>query len=456
MSIIFSILNNDNHFSKDFIKSQVEKGKVIGNKNSQLVHNIQSSFGFNRLTNNNFINQPIIINEDIFLICNGEIYNYKELYNLMNITPNTQSSCEIIIHLYKHYGIEETLNMLDGVFAFVLFDYRISNKDLTCKCYISRDTFGVNSLFILKSNDSKNNFIAIVSSDSLFNNHNQFLENDYILQQFQPGTYSYYSLSNKVLSKWVPEKENIVYFIPSLPKTLSNNIVTNEFMYKVMDNIRDNLKNSVYKRCRSSEKPIAVLLSGDIASSLIAALVSQYYVENFGQNKLETYCIFNQDFQYAKIVANYIGSFHTEILVSEKEMNINSFTKYIAQHSSANLIFSCVGANEVCGRLLDQNNNIDSIEFDKESRRLLKDIHINELLITNRSNSCKELEFYMPFLDKEFVNNYISIPVFIRSNEFFKDKGINIVEKYLLRASFSSLAGRILEKQILPDEILWK
>ena len=461
MCSIFSILNNDNPFSKEFIKSQFEKGKVVGSGNSQLSHNIQSTFGFHRIPNN-CSKVPIIMNGDIFLICNGEIYNYKELYQLMNVTPTTQSDCEVIIHLYKLYGIEETLNMLDGVFAFILFDYRISNKDLTCKCYIGRDPFGIRPLYIMKSTDPENNLIAFASEYKVLNEHYQIVVNDHTLQLFHPGTYSYYSLSNKVLSKWIPEKENIVYFIPSFPKTLINNSVTNEFMYKVMDSIRVNLKNAVYKRCRSTEKPIAVFLSGGLSSSLIAALVSQYYVETFGFNKLETYSIFREDLKYAKIVADYIGSSHTEIGVTEKEMceaipkdvkNTISVKgnylveKYIAQHSSAKVIFNEYGSDDVCG-----GNCPDPIGFDKETRRLLKDIH----LFHNRCNSFYGLEVCMPFLDIEFVNNYISIPAFVRSNEFFKDKGINIIEKYLLRASFSSLAGRILEKQILPDEILWE
>jgi asparagine synthase (glutamine-hydrolysing) len=458
MCSIFSILNNDNLFSKEFIKSQFEKGKVVGPGNSQLSHNIQSTFGFHRIPNNSS-KLPIIINDDIFLICNGEIYNYKELYQLMNVTPTTQSDCEVIIHLYKLYGIEETLNMLDGVYAFVLFDYRISNKDLTCKCYVGRDPFGIHSLFIMKSTDPKKNLIAFASEDTVLNEFQPMFVNDYTLQQFQPGTYSYYSLSNKVLSKWIPEKENIVYFIPSFPKTLINNSVTNEFMYNIMDSIRDSLKNAVYKRCRITEKPIAVLLSGSLESSLIAALVSQYYIETFGHNKLETYSIFTHDLIHAKIVADYIGSSHTEIVFTEKEISdtILSDTttvrenylvgKYIAQHSSAKVIFNGNGSDEVCGGKCQ-----DPIEFDKETRRLLKDIH----LFHDRCISYHGLELCMPFLDIEFVNNYISIPAFVRSNEYFKDKGIYIIEKFLLRASFSSLGGRILEKQILPDEILWK
>ena len=70
-------------------------------------------------------NQPFNIN-NIQLICNGEIYNYKELFNNITYKPTTNSDCEIIIYLYILYGIEYTLNLLDGVFGFILIDYNIN------------------------------------------------------------------------------------------------------------------------------------------------------------------------------------------------------------------------------------------------------------------------------------------------------------------------------------------
>ena len=88
--------------------------------------------------------QPLKYNNKI-LICNGEIYNYIQLYKLMGIKPMTNSDCEVIIHLYEKYGIEYAINCLDGVFAFVLID-----NDLD-KIYIGRDPFGVRPLFILSS-----------------------------------------------------------------------------------------------------------------------------------------------------------------------------------------------------------------------------------------------------------------------------------------------------------------
>ena len=83
---IFALLNNDIHFGYQFVKEQFEKGMGRGPEYSSLTQAmIHTQFGFHRLAINGLnvqSNQPIIIN-DISLICNGEIYNYKELYKMM-------------------------------------------------------------------------------------------------------------------------------------------------------------------------------------------------------------------------------------------------------------------------------------------------------------------------------------------------------------------------------------
>ena len=56
------------------------------------------------------------------LICNGEIYNYKELIKKYNLKVNSGSDCEVILRMYLNFGIEKTLEELDGVFAFVIYD----------------------------------------------------------------------------------------------------------------------------------------------------------------------------------------------------------------------------------------------------------------------------------------------------------------------------------------------
>ena len=81
--------------------------------------------GFARLSINDVSSngdQPLIKNDNYFLICNGEIYNHKILQQENDFITQSNSDCEIIIHMYEKYGIEETLKNLDGVFAFVLYD----------------------------------------------------------------------------------------------------------------------------------------------------------------------------------------------------------------------------------------------------------------------------------------------------------------------------------------------
>ena len=59
--------------------------------------------------------QPFIHN-DIYLICNGEIYNHRILKEKYNIQTKSNSDCEVIIHMYEKFGFEETCKQLDGVF----------------------------------------------------------------------------------------------------------------------------------------------------------------------------------------------------------------------------------------------------------------------------------------------------------------------------------------------------
>ena len=82
-------------------------GRGRGPETSKLSTYRSVVLGFHRLAINGLTpesDQPIC-SGDIRLICNGEIYNYRELYAEMNIVPSTGSDCEVIIHLYKKYGM---------------------------------------------------------------------------------------------------------------------------------------------------------------------------------------------------------------------------------------------------------------------------------------------------------------------------------------------------------------
>ena len=156
------------------------------------------------------------------LICNGEIYNYNELRQHLiddsfqnsededDFILTTQSDCEIIIHLYVRYGIEATLNMLDGEFAFALMDARMENGE--AKLFVARDPYGVRPLFLMhpKSGMTKgNNVLGFASEQKMLidlkNNlnlaHENNDENKYIIKPYIPGNYSHYILPFKAITE---------------------------------------------------------------------------------------------------------------------------------------------------------------------------------------------------------------------------------------------------------------
>lgn len=130
------------HLQKAF-----DKIKHRGPDNSTFIHNEDIFIGTHRLSIINTTetgNQPLKItngNKDIFLICNGQIYNYKDLAIKYNINlKNIRSDVDIILHLYiKNIPINIICKELDGDFSFVILD----NNNI----YVARDCIGVRPLF---------------------------------------------------------------------------------------------------------------------------------------------------------------------------------------------------------------------------------------------------------------------------------------------------------------------
>lgn len=92
--------------------------------------------------------QPIH-NEDktIWLVFNGEIFNYVELRSNLESHHNfyTRSDTEVIVHLYEEMG-ERCLSQLNGMFAFALWDRKKQ------KLFIARDRVGVKPLYYFQDN----------------------------------------------------------------------------------------------------------------------------------------------------------------------------------------------------------------------------------------------------------------------------------------------------------------
>ncbi|MEX0595584.1 MAG: asparagine synthase-related protein, partial [Candidatus Paceibacterota bacterium] len=347
---IFALLNNYGFFEDEKIKDCFEKGKNRGPEHSEhLKINEGLEIGFHRLAINGLndkSNQPMWIDK-ICLICNGEIYNFKQLFNTINVTPVTSSDCEIIIHLYKRFGIEYTLSLLDGYFSFIIYDASCEDSPVV---YVARDAHGVRPLYIMKPASSyENDYLEKEASDYKFTRNTStkilgfaselkglsgFLTQDnallsygyedpdnskfYEIQQYPPGTYS--KLTSSAMKQFDFEIYAKKYsaFPFDTHAGLNDSYVTTGQYYNVYNNVYQSLCDAVKKRVvGTTDRPIACLLSGGLDSSLIAALVTKYY-----NKKLETYSIGmegGEDLKYARMVADHIGSNHTEIVLSEED-----------------------------------------------------------------------------------------------------------------------------------------
>lgn len=417
---------------------------TIQNMNSHII------WGFHRLCINGLdeiSNQPIKT-DFCTMMCNGEIYNYKQLIKQFRLNVKTNSDCEVIVLLYEIVG-PTFVNLLDGVFSFIIYD------SFRNKVIIGRDPYGVRPLYMCHYENGNIGFASDLMP-LLFD------KNISDVHQYEPGTYCIYE---KKLDKYTRTLQERYFF---------NISYINEYQKPVeyyMFHIVKKLREAVRKRVDNCEREVASLLSGGLDSSLVSALVCEEYYKKTG-TKLETYSIGLEggvDLKYSKLVGEHIQSNHTTILVSEEDFissienviyDIESYdtttvrasvgnwnvAKYIKQHSNAKVVFNGDGADELMGGYMYFHCAPSNKEFHNETLRLLSDISKFDVLRSDKSISSHGLEPRTPFLDKEFTKFYISIPIEYRNHNQF-----GYCEKYLIRKSFE-----IYCPELLPKEVLWR
>lgn len=378
-------------------------------------------------------NQPFNINNKI-LICNGEIFNFNDLKKKYSFEEKYQSNsdCEVIIHLYEKFGIEETCQLLDGEFAFILYDININ------KVFIGRDQLGIRSLFM-----------GIDQNEYIFSSEMKGIPENFETEQFNPGCYAILDLESKSFFKQQ-------YF----------NFVGEKIEFEDeedhIENIRVFLRDAVEKRLMS-DRNIGCLLSGGLDSTIITGLVAS----NFEDYSINTYSIGMKgsiDLKYSKMAAEYFKTNHTIVEFSNEDF-INAIEKTIIQIESydvttvrasiGNYLISCYIRDNSEDRVIFCGDVSDEIfgsyrgfyyapndeEFEKENIHMLKHIQYFDVLRSDRSISGASLEARVPFGDKDLIQYVMSIqPKFKR----FDNKKM---EKYLLRKAFEDL---------MPKELVWR
>lgn len=435
---IFSIIgrNQEENLSTRVIQKSFSRlsrrGKDRGSMNVYGKNN-NLLLGFHRLIINDYspsADQPFV-SGNVILACNGEIFNYKSLIEIYNLPVISNSDCEVILHLYKKIGFDETIRILDGTFAIILFDNTLN------KLFVSRDKMGINPLFV-----GSPDYSGILSFASEAKALDLFCSN---ITQVIPGIHTFSFFDN----------------FNTYSKTFSDRVFIN---YPIINNvpemIRETLIASVKKRLMS-DRPLGCLLSGGLDSSLIASILSSLLPK---PEDLRTYSVGmegSEDLKYARMVAEYLHSTHTEVIFTEEEglsiipeviytLETNDITtirasvpmyilaKYIAENTEDVVIFSGEGSDELFGGYLYFKFAPSFTEFSEECRKLIENIHFYDGLRADRCLSAFSLEIRVPFLDHAFTDMVLSLDGKLKQTQ---------PEKLLLRNAF---------KDFLPDPVLYR
>lgn len=441
-----------NYDKDDFIKLLGDFWyiKHRGPDNSQFISLDKAYIGFHRLSivDTSFkSNQPFIIHEPdrtIMFICNGEIYNYRELDYIYDLNIEN-SDCMVIPKLYIKMGetkwLEFFSNQIKGEFAFIMFEFD-KNKILT-KYFVGRDMIGVRPLYKTVNNDN----IEIYSSEikGLMNYKDSICE-------FTPGTIQTTIVKNNIYNM------SSFNFSSIYNKNYSIKLNEADGLQKVHKSVIDSITRRLL-----SDRPMGFLLSGGIDSSLIAAISSKILKE-----PIHTFCCGiagSTDMKYAKMVADHIGSKHTEIYFTEQmgldcikdviyttetwdtttiRASVGQYmvSRYIALNTDIKVVMVGEGPDEVCSSYLFNNYAPNAKALHDTAEEYVKNIHMYDGRRADRCISKWGLEARVPLLDPEFISAYWEIDPNLRLPSYN-------IEKYMLRKAFDN-------NNLLPKKVLWR
>jgi asparagine synthase (glutamine-hydrolysing) len=377
------------------------------------------------------------------LAVNGEIYNHRELRGTLTrpYEFRTDSDCEIILPLYAEHDTG-FLDMLSGIFAFVLYD---AERD---RYLIARDHMGIIPLYT--GYDEDGNLHVASEMKALVPVCRSVAE-------FPPGHFLDSEIGEPrpyYQREW--REYEAVESGPRDPLL-----------------VREALEDAV-KRQLMSDVPYGVLLSGGLDSSIIAATAKRFAarrVEDEGQSEawwpqLHSFAIGLEgapDLLAARDVAEFIGSVHHEFHFTVQE-GIDALSDVIhhletydvttiraatpmylmarrIRAMGIKMVLSGEGSDEIFGGYLYFHRAPDPRSFHEETVRKLDRLHWYDCLRANKAMAAWGVEARVPFLDKEFMDVAMSLDPAV------KMAGPGRMEKQILREAF---------EDTLPASVAWR
>ncbi|MBR4169059.1 MAG: asparagine synthase B, partial [Lachnospiraceae bacterium] len=339
----------------------------------------------------------------------------------------SDSDCEILLPMYELYG-EKMFAKLDAEFVLILYDAK------TDSFVAARDPIGIRPMYYGYDKHG----VMVLASEA--KNLTGLCDK---IMPFPPG--HYYKDGKFICYRDMTEVKEVI----------TDNIET------VCANIRTKLVAGVEKRLIADAK-VGFLLSGGLDSSLVCAIAakkSDKPIRTFAIG-METDAI---DLKYARQVADYIGSDHTEVYMTKDEvttsleelirllgtfdittirasMGMYLLCKWIHENTDIRVLLTGEISDELFGyKYTDFAPNAE--EFQKESEKRIRELHMYDVLRADRCISVNALEARVPFGDLDFVSYVMAIDPEKKMNTY----GIG---KYLLRHAF--------EGDYLPHDILYR
>ena len=364
------------------------------------------------------------------VICNGEIYGFrpiKEALSEKGYSFTSDSDSELLLPLYEEYGTE-MFAKLDAEYALLIYD------EETEDFIAARDPIGIRPLFYgyLSSGE-----IAFASeAKNLVGLAEEILP-------FPPGFYY---------------KDGA--FTRYADVTAVKDYVSGD-LDEICGKIREKLVRGIEKRL-DADAPVGFLLSGGLDSSLVCAVAAK-----LSDKPIRTFSIGMDvdaiDLKYARKVAEYIGSKHTEVIISEKDVlaALEPVVRLLGTfdittiRASIGMYLVCKAIHEktdvrvlLTGEISDElfgykyTDFAPSAEdFQKEAVKRVSELYMYDVLRADRCISVNSLEARVPFGDLDFVRYVMAIDPALKLNSY----GIG---KYLLRRAF--------EGDYLPRDILYR
>ena len=254
------------------------------------------------------------------IIFNGEIYNFLDLkrkYFAQDYNFKSTSDTEVLLGLIEKYGVYETVNKMNGMYAFALYDLKLQ------KLFLSRDTTGQKPLYYYK--DQNCFFFSSELRGLNINGVNKKLSKISLQYFFQlsyiPAPLTIYEKIFKIEKGTVLELDIKSFEIKKKKiKTEKNFYNLNQKNFDQKLNIFDSIFSQVASDHLISDVSNGTLLSGGIDSSLVT-----FYANKVSNKKINSYCVksidsFFDESRYAEQVAKRIGTDHSTL-----EFNRNDF-----------------------------------------------------------------------------------------------------------------------------------